>query len=198
MAFASTLLMVVPGSAFTIVSGLDNTPRSTVSYCVQSTPPGVTASRAQTLLDRVRANWHLAAGQDGSQALTLTHHNPCQTGTNVRIRAVTTSGGWLARVVAPANQVIQFNNAYTFWDGTGAQGLNYSYEGILAHEIGHTLGLGHAGGTKWSYDANLPICDGSIVVTHSTTNDATVFRSYIRSTSSAAVYVDKVGAYGGA
>jgi hypothetical protein len=46
-------------------------------------------------------------------------------------------------------------------------------------------------GTTWTS------CDGGVTVDNSLTNDATVFRVYLDSTSSGDVYVDKVGAYGG-
>lgn len=46
-------------------------------------------------------------------------------------------------------------------------------------------------GTNWS------VCDGSVAITNSLTNAATIFRAYVRSTSSFRLYIDRAGAYGG-
>ena len=68
--------------------------------------------------------------------------------------------------------------------------------------------VGYLDRTQWSglltmlprcYDEDLiwTACDRSVAIDNSVTNDATIFRAYVRSTSSAAVYIDKVGVYGG-
>lgn len=149
------LALHLPASGFTLIDVLSSTPRSVVSYCIASTPPGVTVARAKVLLDSAIASWHAASGPNTARALSLSQDDPCQTATHVRVRAGALPAGTIA-VVNLANTTITFNNSYEFWDGIGIQGERYSYQGILAHEMGHSLGLGHAGGTKWSYDGYLP------------------------------------------
>jgi hypothetical protein len=152
----AALLGSTRADAFTLIDSLNNTPRRVVSYCVESTPSGVSITQARVLLDNAIAHWEASGGIDGNPAVDPTHHNPCQTGTNVRIRASNISA--LAQVTPPGNTEIVFDSSGpAWWDGIGTRlSTEWCYECILVHEMGHSFGIGHAGGTKWSYDGFLP------------------------------------------
>ncbi len=150
---SAVMSWVAVASAVNIWTGV--APRYSVSYCVASAPPEVGITRARTLLDSALNAYELASGQNTAQALSFTQNNPCTSGTNVRVTYAATSD---PNNIAEAGATeIRFNPAFTFWDGIGTRASQeYYYAGIMASEIGHTVGMLHAGGPKWSYDGNLP------------------------------------------
>lgn len=134
---------------------------STMTYCVSSAPTGVTLDEARALLTNAIAVWHGPAGLTTGQALTLTHHNPCQAGTVVTISAGSIASGAAAETSysTPTSATIsmRFNTAYSWWNGSGTRpSAAMSYQGVLTHEMGHTIGMGHSGGPKWSMDGVMP------------------------------------------
>ena len=151
VAFATALVVSVPTgvAAFTFFDEAA-TPRYSIQYCVESAPDGVSVTRARTLLTRAINHWHAAPDQDDGQALSLTQDStlPCASG-SVRIR----DGGGTAEggETDNANNIIRmYGNDW--WDGTGSQGSDWEYEGVLVHEMGHTFGIHHAGDSNWTYD----------------------------------------------
>jgi hypothetical protein len=151
----SSVAVIQPAtaSAVSLSDSLDDTPRRIVSYCIESTPNDVTDTQARVLLDRAIAHWELTGGLDGNPAVNLSHDNPCDysgsDATDVRIQ-VTTSLGAIARA---DDERIRFDDGIPFWDGLGTrQSSEYAYEGILAHEMGHTMGAGHTGQGDWTFD----------------------------------------------
>lgn len=84
----------------------------------------------------------------------------------------------------------QYDRAYLRWDTSlckrTAGATRTTWLGVT--NLGTVCG---DPGTSWT------LCDRSVSLSLDSTNDSLVFRSYLRSTSSAAVYVDRVGSYGG-
>ena len=169
VAVATAVLMAIPSGvgAFTFFNDPDwSTPRHVVTFCVESTPDGVDVPTARALLNQAIAEWHTVPGQDTGQALQLSQDSspPCGGG-SVRIRdGGTTNEG--AQFFPELSAIYFFGDEW--WDGSGAQGDDVSYLGILIHEMGHTFGIHHAGDRFWTYDGN-----------------------------DVPVYIDKVGVYGG-
>lgn len=158
---AVTLAVGTPGAA-TAVTRNARAMASSITYCVTSAPTGVTVAEARTLLTNAIAQWHGPAGLATNQALTLTHHNPCQTGTVVTISAAnrgTSAAAAVTSYASPTSATIslEFNSAYSWWNGSGTRpSAAMSYQGVLTHEMGHTIGMGHSGGPKWSMDNVMP------------------------------------------
>ncbi len=145
-------LQPVPAGAMTLVDVLNDTPRRIVSYCIDSTPSDVSDTQAETLLNQAIAHREVTGGIDGYPAVNLSQDAPCVPSTDVRVRSEA-SFGVVAEVNAPGNTTITFGDEYAFWDGIGSRSSwEFSYEGVLVHEMGHTMGIGHSGSGSWTYD----------------------------------------------
>ncbi len=60
-------------------------------------------------------------------------------------------------VASTGSSTITFDLGRQWWNGNGSRSSGeYSYEGILVHEMGHTVGMGHSGGFRWSDDGAAP------------------------------------------
>lgn len=136
--------------AITLLDVLTATPRRVVSYCVESSPPNVSTAQAVVLLDKAIAHWEVAGGLNGTPAVDPSRDEPCQAGTDVVLRSGTPSAGSLAEA---SNDDIVFSSTASWWDGVGSRQTNeWAHEGIAVHEMGHTMGMGHAGDGNWTYD----------------------------------------------
>jgi len=153
VAFATAMIVFLPtaAGAFTFFDEAA-TPRYTLTYCVESAPDGVTLAQARTLLTNAINHWHAAPDQDDGQALSLTQDTtlPCASG-SIRIRD---GGGTVEAAKTDNATAIIWVYGNNWWDGVDSQGSDWSYEGVLTHEMGHTFGLHHAGDSNWTYDGN--------------------------------------------
>ena len=145
----------VPAVAVAFTTAYD--PDYSRSFCIESVPTGITTQEAEALLNQAIAHWHAAPDQNDDQALELVRHADCdpqgQT-TDFKIEAqegVPVAG---KAETDPAERRITFNTDFDWWDGTGSQGSKYSYEGVLVHEMGHAVGIGHAGDENWTWDGS--------------------------------------------
>jgi hypothetical protein len=138
-----------------------------VSFCIDGSgswfldgygaPSRVSVARAKGRLKDAIENWETAPGKNSAQAFNLAYHSTCQSSTDFRVQAdvpnAIPSGvhGW-AKV---SEGVILMQDEDPWYDGIGTQASNeWSFEGVLTHEIGHVLGLGHAGHWAWTYDSS--------------------------------------------
>jgi len=153
-AFVLSLLMTVSwgglAHAFTINMD-DSEQRHEVSFCVDAAPDDVGMSAAKTALDNAIAEWNSVPGQQDDQALDLTHDDPCITSganqTDMVIGTVVGPESWRAATDNGAGTI-------DFDDSDDFSSSGWSYEGILTHEIGHTIGLDHSGDHHWTWDGS--------------------------------------------
>ena len=153
----SLAAVIAPGPAeavtFLPIDYMDNTPRRVVKVCIESTPNDVSPDQAEVLLNRAIAHWEVTGGIDGYPAVDLSQDYDCDDNPDIRVIAVTSGINGIAQVINPDNEELAFHDGYAWWDGIGSrQSSEYSYEGILTHELGHTFGITHAGTGDWTYD----------------------------------------------
>jgi len=132
-----------------------------VTYCVQSGPDDFgTAALAITdeeLRDVVDA-WETAASATLTHALTLTVNSRGSTcSADVIIRAYDASPkAWVGNFEPDGSQLYISLNERWDWSST-AEEDEYDVGHVLAHELGHTFGLGHQGnGAFWDKGGNMP------------------------------------------
>lgn len=122
-----------------------------VSFCLVDTPPDVSPASAEDALEDVIAQWESELDRHGGPAVDM-YDTPDGCTTGVDIDTFVVSGG---KVASFDGDRIKFNTFYSWWAGIGGpEPGKYSYEGILAHETGHTFGAWHSGKDEWSYDGD--------------------------------------------
>lgn len=140
--------------AFTI---FDGTRQHALAFCVQSAPDGysgstVSLANAKNRLQDAIDNWEAASGQTADPGLNFTYDSSCDANTDFTVKAGDPGSGVHARVDLDTGEII-FQDDDPWWDGVGSrQSHEWSYEGVLTHELGHTLALGHTGDDHWTYD----------------------------------------------
>ncbi len=151
----------INGDQASAVTRSDADADRTKSFCIEDAPGGMFNSTAEDLLREAIDEWETTGGIDGVPAVDLTFESNCNNA-DVEITTASLSG---SNYAVTSDTEIKFDDdgvrngqTYSWWTGPPASRSTHwpSYKGVLVHEIGHTLGMGHAGGTLWSDDGQVP------------------------------------------
>jgi hypothetical protein len=166
---AAVLLLLAAAASAAAFSGQPAKRDHSWTYCAQSEPEEL--NDLEELDDELRSvvdSWDSAAGKTVSSALVVavwTRGANCSAEVRVRTEApvwpdtcANTADweGWLAKWEEEDNEFyITLNDCYS-WSINGATGT-YDVGHVLAEEVGHTFGLGHAGeGEYWDKNGEDP------------------------------------------
>ena len=137
------------GAGATTINFLERA--TSVSFCLVGTPPNVSADSAEDALEDVMAQWESELDSHGDPAVDM-YGTPYGCAGGVDIDTFVEFKGPLAIY---DGDTIAFNTFYKWWDGISDREWDeYSYEGLLAHETGHTFGAWDSGKHEWSYDGD--------------------------------------------
>lgn len=134
------------------------------SFCAHSWPSGWTESTAEGLLQDAIDTWNSVYGSVSGAALDLDFVGTCVASTDVWV-TYGSAGGAVATSLwegypggDPFSDVIVeivMSDGVEWHDGNGTPGESeYSWEGVLTHEMGHAVGIGHSGNGEWTYDGS--------------------------------------------
>jgi len=152
-----TAVVLATGALAQVASAvtLNDAPRDhTVTYCVESAPPGISVPEAKAELDEAMDEWEEAPGQNAGSALKLSRINCANDPEFVIVSIDLGENGPVAQVERSVDPPeVRFNEFFT-WDVDPTDPLDYSYKGVLTHEMGHTFALGHSGNALWTWDTS--------------------------------------------
>lgn len=139
-----------------------------LSFCIDTGgnhDAPIALADAEGALDDIIDHWEGPAGPRGSQALSISRNasgDPCTA--TVRIGTVTAAADGAFAAEVSGQKIITFEvedlNNWTESQGAG----QISFRSVLAHEMGHSMGLGHSGDFKWSGDSSRPTMASGIAL----------------------------------